>query len=53
MFDDKRVPFEYMCPMTETDAVFADRIERSQRAGKNLFFKEWRRIRNIPGIDYI
>lgn len=28
-------------PRDETDEIFLDRLERSKRAGRNLFYEEW------------
>ena len=33
---------EYVMPFDETEEVFMDRIKRSQQAGRNLFFEEWK-----------
>lgn len=31
---------KFTVPAEETDATFADRIERSKKAGRNLFYEE-------------
>lgn len=39
-------------PIDETEAVFLDRLERSKKAGKNLFFEEWNRFEYEEGMLY-
>ncbi len=39
----------YKAPANETDELFEDRLERSKKARRNLFFEEWEEyISDIP-----
>ncbi len=36
----------------ESDEVFLDRLERSKKAGKNLFYEEWEPFEYEDDVDY-
>ncbi len=36
----------------ESDEVFLDRLERSKKAGRNLFYEEWEPFEYEDGVDY-
>lgn len=36
----------------EADEIFLDRLERSKKAGKNLFFEEWEEEKIKEGVLY-
>jgi hypothetical protein len=42
----------YLQPCDETEAIFLDRIERSRKAGRNLFCEEWPRFKYKKGCLY-
>lgn len=42
----------YIMPENETLEAFLDRIERSKKAGKNLFYEEWEEFHYKEGVLY-
>lgn len=42
----------YMAPHGETNADVLDRIERSKKAGRNLFIEEWEQWEPEPDCVY-
>ena len=42
----------YVPTRDETEAQILDRIERSKKAGRNLFFEEWELWEPEPGCIY-
>ena len=42
----------YLQPDGETDESFMDRLERSKKAERNLFYKEWKPFEYEQGCDY-
>ena len=42
----------YISPIDETDEIFLDRINRSIKAGRNLFYEEWKRLIYKPDCLY-
>lgn len=41
------------CPGTdETDEIFLERLDRSSKSGKNLFYEEWLSFEYQPDCDY-
>ena len=42
----------FVAPHDETMEAFLDRIERSKKAGRNLFFEEWEFWEPEPGVIY-
>lgn len=42
----------YISPYNETEEEFMDRLERSKRENRNLFFEEWDEFIMIPGVLY-
>lgn len=42
----------HISPYNETDEEFMDRLERSKREHRNLFFEEWDEFIMKPGVLY-
>lgn len=42
----------YISPYNETEEEFMDRLERSKRENRTLFFEEWDEFIMIPGVLY-
>lgn len=42
----------YRQPSDETEEQFLDRIERSKKAGRNLFYEEWPEFQRKKGCLY-
>lgn len=42
----------HISPYNETEEEFMDRLERSKRENRNLFFEEWDEFIMIPGVMY-
>lgn len=42
----------YISPYNETEEECMDRLERSKRENRNLFFEEWDEFIMIPGVLY-
>lgn len=42
----------HISPFDETEEEFKDRLERSKRENRNLFFEEWDEDIMIPGVLY-
>ncbi len=42
----------YIQPENETDESFADRLERSRMAGRNLFYEEWETFEYDDDCEY-
>ena len=36
---------QYFCPPAEDTSTFLDRIQRSRRANRNLFYDEWKQTK--------
>ena len=40
----------YIAPDNETEELFLDRLERSKKEGRNLFFIEWHEQKHKKGV---
>lgn len=42
----------HISPYNETEEEFMDRLERSKRENRNLYFEEWDEFIMLPGVMY-
>ena len=48
--DDLKNGRTYIAPDNETEERFLDRLERSKKEGRNLFFIEWHEQKHKKGV---